>query len=290
MPAWAAMCGYNITEMRIAMGKMKRALVFATALIFLFTGVCAGSVRPAQAAGKVKLSKTSLKLVAGTKKQLKVKNKKGRKVTWKSSKKKIASVSKKGKIKAKKAGRARITATVSMGKGKKKKLVCKLTVLPKSTTDDKDSVADNSGEENPSSVTVSPEELTPEKIYSKMIALKDKYPDGTKWDGNSSYDWNGGIYKGGAGCMGFAFMLSDAAFGRLPARKLTFSQISLGDIRVGDIVRYLNDTHGVVILEKKENSFLVAEGNFNKSVHWGREVSFAEIQESGSYVITRYPK
>ncbi len=74
--------------------------------------------------------------------------------------------------------------------------------------------------------------LTPAKVYDAMIALRDKtgYTEGSEWTdyvpysgkGDDVYRWNGGAIGGSnivaVGCVAFAFTLSDAAFGRLPAR------------------------------------------------------------------------
>lgn len=119
-----------------------------------------------------------------------------------------------------------------------------------------------------------------------MIALKSRYPEGTPWTNANFYEWKGGIYNGGYGCAGFAFMLSDAAFGDLPARKFTdYSQI-----RVGDLLRMNNDTHFVVIMEIHDDHYVLAEGNFNNSVHWGRTVTKAEVFSAATtYGLTRYP-
>lgn len=129
-------------------------------------------------------------------------------------------------------------------------------------------------------------EYTAESVYNAMISLKNKYPTGTKWTNDNFYAWNGGIYYGGYGCAGFAFMLSDSAFGTLPAEMIyTFEP---NKFRIGDIVRYRG--HSVIILEIKENSFIVAEGNFNSSVNWGREITFSEIKNNFENYMTRYPK
>ena len=59
------------------------------------------------------------------------------------------------------------------------------------------------------------------------------------------------------------------------------------NIRVGDILRVYNNSHSVIILEKNSDGVVIAEGNFNDSVHWGRTLSKAEV-ESADYYITRY--
>ena len=45
-----------------------------------------------------------------------------------------------------------------------------------------------------------------EAAYQKIIAMKEKYPEGTKWG-------NGKEYKGKTACQAFAFMMSDIAYG-----------------------------------------------------------------------------
>ena len=90
----------------------------------------------------------------------------------------------------------------------------------------------------------------------------------------------------GYGCAGFAFICSDAAFGSLP---VTNQHSNFDDILIGDILRINNDTHSVVVLEKKDNSVIVTEGNFNSSIHWGREISRQSLEEGNFVVTTRYP-
>ena len=83
-----------------------------------------GTVVSAQAASKVKLSKTKATLYNGQKLTLKVKGA-SKAVKWSTSDAKVAKVSKKGVVKAKSVGTATITATVG-----KKTLTCKVTVKP----------------------------------------------------------------------------------------------------------------------------------------------------------------
>lgn len=131
----------------------------------------------------------------------------------------------------------------------------------------------------------------PEKeAYNKIIALESKYPDGTPWSNNNYYAWKGGTYSGGYGCAGFAFMLSDAAFGSKKAVK----HRNKSNIRVGDILRLNNDGHSVIVLEVRENSVIVAEGNISinggtPQVLWGREIPKTDIcRYSGDYIMTRW--
>ena len=79
----------------------------------------------AEAAAKVKLSATKQTMYVGGSFDLKVKNPKGKKATYKTNNKKVATVNKKGKVTAKSVGKATITVTV---KGIKKAAKCNITV------------------------------------------------------------------------------------------------------------------------------------------------------------------
>ena len=129
--------------------------------------------------------------------------------------------------------------------------------------------------------------LSTENIYNAMIAFKEKYPEGTTWTNENFYSWKGGIFDGGYGCAGFAFMLSDAAFGSLPARQ--YYSVS-PDIKVGDILRINNNSHSVIVLEVNDTGVVIAEGNYGGTVHWGRKLTWSAINSSLDYVITRYPE
>ena len=128
---------------------------------------------------------------------------------------------------------------------------------------------------------------TGDQVYEAMIAMKSAYPEGMRWTNDNYYKWNGGRYNGGYGCAGFAFLLSDAAFGTLPAR--TVYDITLDDVRIGDILRINNNGHSVIVLEIYEDYVVIAEGNYNRSIHWGRELSAEQVAKA-DYLMTRYPE
>lgn len=143
---------------------------------------------------------------------------------------------------------------------------------------------------------------TYQEAYEKMAALKSTYPEGTAWtnftpygrdgDKGSDYVWKGGKIKGadrGVGCAAFAFILSDEAFGALPARAVDRGGFQFDDVKVGDILRVNNNSHFVIVLQKSAGGVTVAEGNYNKSVHWGRAMSKADV-EGADFIITRYPE
>ena len=213
--------------------------------------------REKAAVKKPHLNSTKKTLYKGKSYTLKITGTKA--VSWKSSNKSVAIVNKKGKVTAKKAGKATITCKGKNGKSYK----CRITVKNKKSSG-----------------------LTEDNVYDSIMAMKSRYPEGMQWNNSNFYAWKGGIYSGGYGCAGFAFALSDAAFGSLPARKHN----NYSKIKVGDIVRMYYDTHSVIVLEVNSDSVIVAEGNFNDSVHWGRKIAKSEIKETGTYVMTRYPK
>lgn len=137
--------------------------------------------------------------------------------------------------------------------------------------------------------------VTESSAYSAMMALKSTYYEGMPWtdanpsDGYRFYGYRENEHKivVGYGCAAFAFILSDAAFGDLPASdNYTFDWNKLC---VGDILRINSDLHSVIILEKYEDYIIVAEGNYNSSIHWGRKITKTQLQDTFTYQTTRYP-
>ena len=130
------------------------------------------------------------------------------------------------------------------------------------------------------------------QVYDAMIAFKATHPEGTEWTNDNLYNWKGyapqnGVYwSGGYGCVGFAFMLSDAAFGKLPARELT--NITIDDVRPGDVLRINGNSHSVIVLEVHKDHVIIAEGNYMGTVHWGRKLTASQVAEA-DYMLTRYP-
>ena len=128
------------------------------------------------------------------------------------------------------------------------------------------------------------EDLTDESVYKAMMAMQTDFPEGMHWTNDDYYDWNGQTNYRGYGCAGFAFLLSDAAFGKLPARKL---QVNYDTLRPGDILRINSNTHSVIILQVFSDHVVVAEGNYNSSIHWGRTLTRSKVEDS-DYVFTRW--
>ena len=144
-------------------------------------------------------------------------------------------------------------------------------------------------------------DLSYSAVYEKLTSLKTVYPEGMTWTnfepyGTKSkdphYEWKGGKILGnvnkGVGCAAFAFILSDAAFGTLQARVVNEAdKFSL--VRPGDILRINGNSHSVIVLQKTAVGVIIAEGNYNKSVHWGRALSKDEVNKA-DFIVTRYPE
>ncbi len=130
--------------------------------------------------------------------------------------------------------------------------------------------------------------LTEKKAHEILLSLKKEYPEGKTWNDNTWSDFHGGNYSGGWGCVGFTYMASDRVFGNLPVRRIT----DFSKIRVGDIFRYQNASYGhsVIVLEVKSDRIVVVEGNWQKKVHWNREITFDYMKKYGRYIYTRWPK
>ena len=162
---------------------------------------------------------------------------------------------------------------------------------PEETTTEEETTTKPEETTTEEETTTKPEETTTEtelselKVYNAIISKKSEYPEGKKWTNDNFYKWKGGIYSGGYGCVGFAFLLSDAAFGDLPAKK--YEKYDASAIKVGDIIRINNDTHSVIVLTVDENGVTVAEGNYNSSIHWGRSFTHEQLSNA-TYILTRY--
>lgn len=148
---------------------------------------------------------------------------------------------------------------------------------------------------------------TYEEAYEAMIALKEELPEGMVWTNYTPYGRDGewgdayrflggkvgltgyGFGSLGVGCAAFCFYVSDVIFGSLPARTIGRGDFSYEDIKVGDFLRVYGNSHFVTVLRVGSSGVTVAEGNYNKSVHWGRSISKAEIMREADFLVTRYP-
>ena len=130
---------------------------------------------------------------------------------------------------------------------------------------------------------------SPENISATLLAYKNVYPEGMRWTGNENvYYWDSsilgyGLY--GYDCVAFAMILSDGVFGHNPV--IEYKEPGL--IRTGDILRISNDSHSVIVTGvNADGSVRIAEGNYNKSVHWDRVLSKEYLDKNFSYGWTRY--
>lgn len=127
---------------------------------------------------------------------------------------------------------------------------------------------------------------TQQEAFDRMVALEAEYPSGTPWTNGTKYtsETLGGP---AGGCMAWAYMLSDAAFGDLPGKWIE-APITIDMLRVGDIVRINNNGHSIIVLEVHEDYIVTSEGNCSGKVDWYRTHS-AETIAKADYMITRYP-
>ena len=194
---------------------------------------------------------TEFYVAKGKTKKLKLNQAKN--IKWTSSDKRIARVDKKGVVKGVRNGEVTITATHTTTGSYAE---CTVKVYKKTTK---------------------------AKAHKAIVALKKKYREGRSWTNSNYYFWeceNMHAY----GCYSFAAICSDAAFGKYAPVK---QHQSFGRIKPGDVVG-IGDYHAVVVLKRGSGSIVVAEGNYNNSVHWGRKITKKELMSSGFTVYTRY--
>ena len=129
-------------------------------------------------------------------------------------------------------------------------------------------------------------EITQDNVREILNGLRSTYPEGMPWTNESNEYTSKALYINGKGCSAFAFLCSDKVFGDLP---LTAVHSDFDRLRAGDILRVQNDTHTVVVLEKRADSVIVTEGNFDAAIHWDREITRRELEEENFYARTRYP-
>ena len=141
-----------------------------------------------------------------------------------------------------------------------------------------------------------PSWYTEQGVRERLLAMQSAYPEGMPWTNDNSYVgtyfWHGGEFDNGwvtvtaGGCAAFGLLMSDAAFGSdMPIWE--DSDVSFSEVRAGDLLRLNDDTHTVVVLEVNKRGVVIAEGNYNYSVHWGRALTAAEV-ESADYRLTRW--
>ena len=128
---------------------------------------------------------------------------------------------------------------------------------------------------------------TNSSVYNTLIGFKSKYPEGMAFDNSVGYSWmtSNGVYYADSGCAAFASELSHTAFGTKDFVKLY--DITINDVRVGDILRINGNSHSVIVLEVYADYVVIAEANYGGTVHWGRTLT-ASLVANASYLISRY--
>ena len=129
--------------------------------------------------------------------------------------------------------------------------------------------------------------MTEANVRAVIEGFRSEYPEGMEWTNDNFYQCHA-LRINGYGCVAFALICSDAAFGDLPVSR---KHSDFDAIRVGDTLRVNGNTHTVIVLEKKEDSVIIAEGNYNGAIHWDRELDREKLEGDRSfYVETRYPE
>lgn len=129
--------------------------------------------------------------------------------------------------------------------------------------------------------------MTEANVRAVIEGFRSEYPEGMEWTNDNFYQCHA-LRINGYGCVAFALICSDAAFGDLPVSR---KHSDFDAIRAGDTLRVNGNTHTVIVLEKKEDSVIIAEGNYNGAIHWDRELDREKLEGDRSfYVETRYPE
>lgn len=111
--------------------------------------------------------------------------------------------------------------------------------------------------------------------HEGLKQLESTYPTGTYYGPDCYYMWRANsVYRGGYGCAGFAYMLSDAVFGDEPAVKL----MGNSDVQKYDCIELFNNEHTAFVLSVNlDGTVTVAEGNVNQKVVWGSTYLISDI-------------
>lgn len=225
-------------------------------------------------------------------------------VEWKSSNTNILlPIRNNGAFKTIAPGSAKFTCTVTDKiSGKTYTATCNVTVIeasydipkqspntePQPTNDSLNQQSTIEKEQNTEVITTlaNGKEINDDNILEILNEVKNNYPNDMPWTNDNIYT-SETLRIRGLGCEGFALICSDAVFGTLPISNI---HSNFDEIKVGDLIRMDNNTHTVLVIEKKASSVIVAEGNFNNAIKWGREIS-KQTLENGNFVVrSRYPE
>ncbi len=258
----------------------KTVLLILIALLF-FAPIAGASAMPPLTvyAASPSLSAKSLTVKVGQTKTLKLNNGKAKKWGHTGENVKLA---KKGNnintitVKGLKKGTCVVACMLTNGKI----LKCNVKVTAASSSESSGSSSSSSGSS------------ADKKIYNKIIAMKSKYPEGSRYDESTKY-------KGYSACQAFAYLMSDTAFGK---DKPYYRHYDFGALRTGDIIyqvpgsklsdgSYTTTTHALVVLkaDSSKDELVLCEGNYMGKAHWGSTYSISEFAlNAGASVTSRY--
>lgn len=132
--------------------------------------------------------------------------------------------------------------------------------------------------------------LTEENVRAAIVALKEVYPTNTPYPAPFISNSGGPYGVSSTYCAGWATLCSDTIFGNLPWNHIV--KPGWAQIRVGDLIRYDNDSggHVVVVIDKTDEYIKVTEsGSHNKAI-WGGQYFKRWLEEQTGYTCyTRYP-
>ena len=120
--------------------------------------------------------------------------------------------------------------------------------------------------EFPEHVLANGQPMTEANVRAVIEGFRSEYPEGMEWTNDNFYQCHA-LRINGYGCVAFALICSDAAFGDLPVSR---KHSDFDAIRAGDTLRVNGNTHTVIVLEKKEDSVIIAEGNYNGAIPAGK--------------------
>lgn len=127
--------------------------------------------------------------------------------------------------------------------------------------------------------------MTEENVQELLYSLREIYPEGMRQEGCTTF-----AYEIVWGYLGYDYQDPYQNSTDTPRGE----RADFNALRSGDIVSYRNSNaplgHNVVVLEKHGDSITVVEGNYGRTVHWDREITREELENSNwFYLDSIYP-
>ena len=129
-----------------------------------------------------------------------------------------------------------------------------------------------------------------DEVHDRIMKLKSKYPEGCTDPVCNA-------------CQDFAKEISNLIF----VNHKMYAHYNVRDVKIGDMVHYMYynskwggyGAHWVVVTDVDSSGVTVAEGNWNDAAHWGRYITFSELEscadkinlcnwDKSTVVVTRY--